>query len=289
MKIKFSKKLMEKFGEVILNRFDEKSRRKTSILYRIDWTNYRKEYLKDWLSKQVINPSKKLIDLSKRLKKKTRDETIISILKWVSYNIKYTKDKDRWGVAEKWQEANQTLDLKTGDCEDGAVLIYVLSYLCGIPANSMKVNCGEVVNGGHAWISYRSNSNGLDYFIDWCYYVNLVDIYKRKTKYELDKYIKIWWGFNNENYYKGYSLKNEGGYNMAKNVKSTKSKAFSLQNWELKEFLKGNWKTLKEVAKILAPALLTWLASRNPLWTIVVTGLGKIILDVGEFWIKEKK
>ena len=67
------------------------------------------------------------------------------------------------------------------------------------------------------------------------------------------------------------------------------SKARSLQGWKLLEWFKGNWKTLKELLKVGLPALLAWLTLNNPALVGLATLVGKFLLDVGEFYLKEKR
>lgn len=78
---------------------------------------------------------------------------------------------------------------------------------------------------------------------------------------------------------------------MKKKIKTTgaSSSRFSLKGWSFKEFLKGNWKTLKELIKVLAPAILTWLATYDPIWTVVITAVAKALFDIAEYYVKEYK
>lgn len=61
----------------------------------------------------------------------------------------------------------------------------------------------------------------------------------------------------------------------------------SFKGWKFGEWFKGNWVTLKELLKVGLPLVLGWLATSNPLWTVVVTVLGKLALDSGEYYFKE--
>lgn len=70
--------------------------------------------------------------------------------------------------------------------------------------------------------------------------------------------------------------------------KKVVSPRFSLQGWNFKDWLLGNGKTIKEIAKVLIPAALTWLETNSPEWTVVGTLFGKLILDTLEYYIKEK-
>lgn len=82
---------------------------------------------------------------------------------------------------------------------------------------------------------------------------------------------------------------------MGKNEKVIKT-AGSFEGWSFIEFVKGylhiikdNWGTLKEIGKILAPLILSAIATKNPAWVAGVTVVGKALLDIAEYFFKEKK
>jgi len=58
----------------------------------------------------------------------------------------------------------------------------------------------------------------------------------------------------------------------------------SFVGWKFSKWFVGNWQTIKELVKVGLPALLAWSATANPLWTVVLTILGKLVLDTGEFF-----
>ena len=51
-----------------------------------------------------------------------------SILKWVHFNVDYISDQTKWGIPEYWQPPHITLEDRTGDCEDYAILFMYLMY-----------------------------------------------------------------------------------------------------------------------------------------------------------------
>ena len=62
----------------------------------------------------------------------------------------------------------------------------------------------------------------------------------------------------------------------------------SFEGWNLIEWIKGNWKTIKEVVKVGAPLLLSLqFFAENPVLLSVVTILGKGILDAAEYYFSE--
>jgi len=70
---------------------------------------------------------------------------------------------------------------------------------------------------------------------------------------------------------------------MAKNY----SPKYSFKGWELWEWLKGNWKSIKEIVKVGAPLLLGLAFFKdNPALVVTITAIGKFVIDTVEFWMK---
>lgn len=81
-----------------------------------------------------------------------------NVANWISNNIKYKSDWDQYGVDEFWQTPLETLKLKTGDCEDYAILGASMLRALGYDA---RVEFGVVnwlggVMGMHAWVEFPS-------------------------------------------------------------------------------------------------------------------------------------
>ena len=66
------------------------------------------------------------------------------------------------------------------------------------------------------------------------------------------------------------------------------SPAKSFQGWKIDKWLIGNWTTIKEILKVGVPCAIGWFATGNPYLTSLITLLGKLLVDAGEYWIKEK-
>jgi transglutaminase-like putative cysteine protease len=142
------------------------------------------------------------------------DKQVIACLRWVKGNITYKTDKEVYKVPEVWQTVEETLGLATGDCEDGALLLYWLCRRKGVPSNRLMIFCGDVSGGGHCWLSYRSYNYPINWLpLDWCYWYNANDIPDRifhnidgqkilelNTRY--NRYYKIWFGFDQDNSYR---------------------------------------------------------------------------------------
>ena len=181
------------------------------VRYIID-SDYRKSvYLKPWIEEQVKNPSQELLNFVDLIPSSSDPNTqMVQILKYVKSYITYKSDQKVWNMPEKWQTANVTFEKRTGDCEDGAVLMYVVARLKGIPTNRLLLVAGTVFDpmrkkdGGHCWLAYRWQPFVLT-FMDWCYYYDKRSTSTRikyyiadtKIKSPLDKnYKNMWFCFN---------------------------------------------------------------------------------------------
>ena len=180
------------------------------VRYIIDRRFRRSVYLKPWLADQVNNPTEDLVKAANSIPDSTDPGTqMMQVFKWVRSNITYYPDNILWEVPEKWQTAQETLTSKKGDCEDGAILMYVLARLKNIPANRLLLFAGEVEGGGHCWLGFRWQPH-LFTFMDWCYWYDSSSLTVRKKYYvantsivcPTDKnYKELWFGFNEDGTY----------------------------------------------------------------------------------------
>ena len=195
MIIRYSKDLMKKFGNVIYNYFLSKFR-KINRRYYIRGYGYGLIDLKSFCKECINDPVlyKKAMTLKKAYGN-DMDDLAIHIVRYVRNRLTYKSDQSVWNVPEYWQIARVTYDKRSGDCEDGSLLILTLARLAGIPSNRIFLNCGMMKDGfGHAYITYRSN-DGIEYILDWCYYYtkNL-----NRTFLEDKRYIKPRWFFGSD-------------------------------------------------------------------------------------------
>ena len=72
-------------------------------------------------------------------------------------------------------------------------------------------------------------------------------------------------------------------------VTKVMSPKYSMKNWVFSVWLKGNWKSIKEVIKVGLPLVVAWAQTNNPAMIGLITILGKFILDIGEYYLKEQK
>lgn len=59
-------------------------------------------------------------------------------IEWTAEHIEYRYDMDEWNVRDYWQTPDETLDLRTGDCEDHVILD--MQFLWEIGIDSLMVS-----------------------------------------------------------------------------------------------------------------------------------------------------
>lgn len=130
-----------------------------------------------------------------KLKGKTHDKTVLNCCLFVQKNITYVGDDKSRGQMEFWQYPEDTLTRGTGDCEDGAILMKSLILACGVPDWKVKVVCGNVKGGGHAYCTYIRSDNE-QVILDWCYWANSLPVNDRLPMEQERNYYEIWFSFN---------------------------------------------------------------------------------------------
>lgn len=112
----------------------------------------------------------------------TNDEKAKKALNYVINMIKYTSDN-----GEFWQYAYETLLTKTGDCEDGAILLANMMIMSGVPYWRVRLNKGYVQGGYHAWCTYLREKDNKWVVLDWCYWAGeskwLNNLWSKAEKY----------------------------------------------------------------------------------------------------------
>lgn len=177
----------------------------TVVYYVLDYRTRQQIHLLNWLRNNLELPGDIIVKTQHISLKSTNKEKMLAILKFVHLYIDYKSDKSVWNVEEKWQTPMETWGMKTGDCEDGALLIYALAKYYEIPDIQLYIVAGEVGNNqGHCYIVYISEEDGLGYPIDWCYWydqsVRMDYPYVKDVKYMGG--LCEWWRFNSYGCYK---------------------------------------------------------------------------------------
>lgn len=145
--------------------------------------------------------SNKLKVLNKKTNLLDYDATALKIQQWVCSNIMYVSDDSQFQSYEYWQFPFETLETKSGDCEDGAILMASLMITAGIPRFRVKVAAGTVDGGGHAWCLYLASDNNWR-IMDWCYWQDsatpVLEKPLAKNGGVNNHYKTTWFTFNNE-------------------------------------------------------------------------------------------
>jgi hypothetical protein len=158
-------------------------------------------------------------DAIKRFNLKDANDTttVYRCFLYVLDTLKYVSDTDSKSQNEFWQYPEETFARRTGDCEDGAILLKSMTLCAGVPDWKVKIIAGEVKGGGHAYCTYIRDDD-TQIILDWCYWPNKLPIDKRPDLLDEPNYKDIWFSFNNKysyaeckvTYAKG-KIKNKGG------------------------------------------------------------------------------
>lgn len=139
------------------------------------------------------------------LSSQTDNQKALTCFKWISTNFPYKSDSTNYGAGEFWCMPYESLAKKSGDCEDGAILLANLLIIAGVPSWKVRINCGYVfepikkIQSGHAYLTFFDDIKEKWVILDWCYYPNLKKIVDREEYKKESMYQGVWFSFNNEN------------------------------------------------------------------------------------------
>lgn len=203
MKLQLSKELQNKLRAdgtfyQVKDYIFQKTFFKTIINYIIDW-RYKgvSKNLQEWLLANSDAPNGVKNELKDLKNLKKNDSLMRQLLAFVNRNITYVPDATTWKVEEKWQTPEETWSSMNGDCEDGAILLYSIAKWIGFDESRLRIVCGEVVGGGHAYLLYTAD-DGNDYPMDWCYWYEKSKSMKESYDERSDYYYgaREWFRFN---------------------------------------------------------------------------------------------
>ena len=211
------------------------------VSYIIHWKTRKAVKLSNWIKKQVLNQDTEnaVADYTKVDYSEIEIDTrCIKTLEYVAKKLMYFRDSTQgmrdqeWVMPEYWQTAIQTIKANVGDCEDGAILLYNILRVMGVPANRLLICAGNVNDprlnkkAGHCWLAYKPSEYPLNWvFLDWCYYVDTNAIEQRPLYTIRDKkitantleqgnwqktesnYIDLWFAFNENVSFTGIKTK----------------------------------------------------------------------------------
>ena len=188
----YSRKVIEKFGKWLFPELAKREPKFTS-LWRLKSTDKRYTDVNDWLLEQSNSPlAQQIVYDNNWLDIEDLDKRMYAIKKWVRKNITYVSDTKSMKMPEYWKTVDETLSSRTGDCEDGSVLMIIFASLAGIPHSQVKLVWGSVIGGGHAYIVYRRRYDAVETVLDWCYWYTDILITAMQW-FGLDKkYLDIW-------------------------------------------------------------------------------------------------
>jgi len=137
---------------------------------------------------------------------RSSDKLARRVQAWVAASIQYRTDSQTRLMEDHWQPPEETLAVRAGDCEDGALLMLSLLLAAGIPSWRLRVAVGTVLwpsqgYQGHAWVAY---CRGVDWVpLDWCFMPETDS--RIAARYSLDQltrhYTNTVWSFNDVHAY----------------------------------------------------------------------------------------
>lgn len=122
-----------------------------------------------------------------------------AIRQWIGVNIRYVSDQQAHGVREYWQLPRETLELRTGDCEDFAILLCTFLRAHGYSAERVYVVCGSDGDILHGYVAEWRDTKG------WAMMEPQIDIWNEYffgSEWWVGHY-KVLFSFNDQYYYEG--------------------------------------------------------------------------------------
>jgi len=117
------------------------------------------DYWNPEVAKLFITPNNVVVkNLLKEISRSYAEEPMwMAIQNWVEDNIRYANDSQVYG-GDYWQLPRETIRIRSGDCEDCAVLMVSLYRAAGYDAERVFVITGtSEAGGGHAWVRVEIN------------------------------------------------------------------------------------------------------------------------------------
>lgn len=146
------------------------------ISYIINSNTRKSVELRGWLKDQTIFEPEILKVAENIPNRSNYDEQMWEIMNYVQDRIVYQTDTDNWKANEYWEKASETIVTNKCDCEGGAILMYILARIKGIPANRLYIWAGNVqlnertTPEGHCCLFYKPINYPYHFVsLDWCY------------------------------------------------------------------------------------------------------------------------
>jgi len=168
-------------------KFLRQNRFSKAIQWMIDSKYRRIVSLEKWLREATVadpvaianltNLQRQVVARTGDWKEHEYDKLVVIALQEVQKFCMYLPDDVTWSMPEYWQTPEETLKSRTGDCEDGAILLYYLCRQLGVPSGRLWLWAGDVRNpyregtfSGHCALFYVPDRFPLNMVcLDWCY------------------------------------------------------------------------------------------------------------------------
>jgi predicted transglutaminase-like cysteine proteinase len=146
---------------------------------KLNFESYIKQVYTQYLDPVDSITRESALDITQGLK--TQDQKMEALLSYIIDNVTYKSDLELHGKEEEWAMPDETRANMAGDCEDGAFYFASLALNAGVDAGRIRVYGGFVDDGngglgGHAWVSYRRESDQEWVPLDWCYLANKLEV-----------------------------------------------------------------------------------------------------------------
>lgn len=141
---------------------------------------------------------------SLKMQTMTDNQKALACLKWIITHFPYKSDTTNYSLGEFWCMPYESIAKKSGDCEDGAILLANMLIIAGVPNWKVRINAGMVLEPstkmqvGHAYVTFFDEENEKWVILDWCYYPNTKLIKDREEYKKETLYQEVWFSFNNE-------------------------------------------------------------------------------------------
>jgi hypothetical protein len=154
----------------------------------------------------------------------SNDLTATNVQRFIVKILKYVSDNNL-GSSEYWLFPAETLAMKQGDCEDGAILMASL-LLNALPVDHrwrVRVAAGTVQSsptapeGGHAYVTYCRCKDNEWVALDWCYYEDSkIPVSDKPLISTMPHYKDVWFSFNDQSAWSHINFEMKGRINAVK-------------------------------------------------------------------------
>ena len=136
----------------------------------------------DKLVKTIVRPSN------------SSDLKMEKIEKWIIQNIHYKSDIKQFNMMERWTLPMETLQRRSGDCEDGSILLIALAVTAEVPSERLRLYAPiKVPNGWHACVAYQRESDDKWVWMEWAWKRNrgFAPVDRRRSVDEVPAYSPV--------------------------------------------------------------------------------------------------